>query len=197
MVMGLNFIDIAILVLIFLSALVGFIRGFVKEALSLTTWVVAIVLAFVFYKELSTMLPAFVTHELARLGLSFFLIFIGILIVGSLINYLINKGIQAIGMGGLDRVLGGAFGVIRGALVVTLLVLLLGLGFFGVADYAPWQKSMLIPHFKQSAEWVKSVIPFDDIEQKIQQGAESIGLSLPEKQYDANQDQDNSSQVEL
>lgn len=187
MVMGLNYIDIAILVLIFLSALVGFIRGFVKEALSLTTWVVAIVLAFVFSEELATHLP-FVSHELARKALSFILIFVAVIMVGSLISYMINKGIHAIGMGGLDRILGGAFGVIRGALVVTLLVLLLGLGFLGVADYAPWQKSALVPHFKEGAEWIKSVIP-PDIEQQLKEAGKKVGLAIPEEKQEQNQDQ--------
>lgn len=176
MVMGLNYIDIGILILIFLSALVGFIRGFVKEALSLTTWVAAILLAFAFSEELSTKLPFTISHDLARLGISFLLIFIGVLIVGSLINHIINKGIYAIGMGGLDRVLGGAFGVIRGALVVTLLVLLLSLGLTSFTDSVLWKESKLVPRFKESAEWVKSVIP-PDIEKKIKEMSETMGIS--------------------
>lgn len=187
MALGLNYIDIAILVLIFLSALVGFIRGFVREALSLTTWVVAILLAIVFSEQLATQLP-FISHELARLALSFVLILVGVLMIGSLINHIVGKGIHAIGMGGLDRVLGGAFGVIRGALVVTLLVLLLGLGFLGVNDYQPWQKSTLVPHFKEGAEWIKSIIP-PDVEQQLKEAGKKIGISVPEEKQPSSQTQ--------
>lgn len=181
MALGLNYIDIGIIVLIFLSALVGFIRGFVKEVFSLATWVAAILLAATFYEELSTKFPFTIPHDLARLGLAFILIFIGVLIVGSLINHLINKTIHAIGLGSIDRILGGAFGVIRGALVITLLVLLLNLGLTTFTDSPFWKESKFVPHFKKGAEWVESVIP-PDIEKKVMEFVETMGISTSKEQ---------------
>ncbi len=177
--MDLNYIDIGILVLIFLSALVGFVRGFVREALSLTTWVAAILLAFIFSEELAAKIPFNIPNDLVRASVSFLLIFVGVLILGSLINHFFNKGIQAVGLGGLDRVLGGAFGVIRGSLVVTLMVLLLGLGLVPFTGHALWTESKLIPHFKEGAEWVKEAIP-KDLSQKIQEVGAKIGIDVPE-----------------
>ena len=178
--MDLNYIDIGILILIFLSALVGFVRGFVREALSLTTWVAAILLAFVFSEELAAKIPFNIPNDLVRLSVSFLLIFVGVLILGSLINHLFNKGINAIGLGGLDRVLGGAFGVIRGSLVVTLIVLLLGLGLIPFTDSALWKESKFVPHFQEGAEWIKGVIP-DDISQKIKEAGAKLGIDVPEE----------------
>ncbi len=181
MVLGLNYIDIGIIVLIFLSALVGFVRGFVREALSLTVWVAAIVLTIAFAEDLSTKLPFTISYALAPLIIAAVLIFVGVLIAGSLLNYIVNKGLYAIGMGGLDRILGGAFGVIRGALVVTLLVLLLSLGLTPfVTDSVFWKESAFVPRFKEGAEWVKNMIPAD-IEQKIKDVGVDLGIVSEEK----------------
>jgi len=194
MALGLNYIDIGIIVLVFLSALVGFIRGFVREALSLTIWVAAIVLTIAFAEDLSTKLPFTLSYELAPLIIAAVLIFVGVLIVGSLVNYLVSKGLHAMGMGGLDRVLGGAFGVIRGALVVTLLVLLLSLGLTPfVTDNVFWKESAFVPRFKEGAEWVKNMIPAD-IEQKIKSVGVDVGILSAEEQQKKNE---NNEQIDV
>lgn len=154
-----NWIDVVIVVLIVLSAIVGLVRGFVREAFSLATWVAAIVLSVLYFKQLAQMMPFDVGNETAQQVLSFTLIFLGVLLVGSLINYLINRATKAVGLGGIDRVLGGAFGVLRGALLVTLLVLLLGLAITGLTEYDVWKQSKLIPKFEEVAEWIKKETP--------------------------------------
>lgn len=170
-----NYIDIGIVVLILLSAIVGFIRGFVREAFSLATWVAAIVTAFLFFQKLALQLPFNIPNDLARLGVAFLLIFLGVLLLGSIINYLFNKAIHAIGLGGLDRILGGAFGVVRGALVVTLVVLLMGLGLTTFIDHPLWKGSELVPHFVKTATWIKKEIP-SDVSEKIKEAAKTMGL---------------------
>ncbi len=182
-----NYIDIAIVVLVLLSAIVGFIRGFVREAFSLASWIAAIVVAFLFYEKLATQLPFNIPNELARLGVSFLLLFIGVLVLGSLVNYLFNRAIHAIGLGGADRVLGGVFGVVRGSLVVTLLVLLMGLGLTSFTEHALWTSSKLVPHFVKTADWIKKEIP-DNVADKIQHAATSLGLETG----DSNPKQENS-----
>ncbi|CAA6814960.1 MAG: Colicin V production protein [uncultured Thiotrichaceae bacterium] len=174
--MDLNYIDIGIVVLTLLSALVGFVRGFVREAISLTTWVAAIALAFIFAETLSAKLPFNISHDLARMGVSFLLIFIGVIVLGSIINYLFTKAISAIGLGAVDRVLGGAFGVLRGALIVTLAVLLLGLGLTPITEMDLWKTSQLIPHFSDAAEWLKESIP-ENVAEQIKALGERLGIS--------------------
>lgn len=179
-----NYIDIAIVVLVLLSAIVGFVRGFVREAFSLASWIAAIVVAFLFYEKLATQLPFNIPNDLARLGVAFLLLFVGVLILGSIINYLFNKAIHAIGLGGADRVLGGVFGVVRGSLVVTLLVLLMGLGLTSFTEHPLWTQSKLVPHFVKTADWIKKEIP-DDVAVKIKQVATSLGLETDDKTSDS------------
>lgn len=175
-----NYIDIGIVILILLSAIVGFVRGFVREAISLATWIAAIAVAFIFFERLADRLPFNISNDLARLGISFVLLFLGVLILGSIINFLFNKAVHAIGLGGADRVLGGAFGVLRGALVVTLLVLLMGLGLTTFTDSSLWKGSKLVPHFSQAADWIKREIP-EDVAEKLKQAASKVGITeMPE-----------------
>jgi membrane protein required for colicin V production len=172
--MDANYLDIGIAVLVLISAIIGFVRGFVREALSLTTWVAAIVLAFFFADKLATMLPFNIANDLVRLGVSFLLIFIGVLVLGSLLNFLLAKAISAIGLGGVDRILGGAFGVLRGGLIVTLIVLIMGMGLTKITESELWQSSKLLPKFEEAAAWVKEMIP-PDLAEKIKQTGSDMG----------------------
>lgn len=174
--MDLNYIDIGIVVLTLLSALVGFVRGFVREAISLTTWVAAIALGYYFKDTVSANLPFNITNDLARIGISFLLIFIGVIVLGSLVNFLLTKAISAIGLGAVDRVFGGAFGVLRGALIVTLAVLLLNLGLTPITEMSLWKESQLIPHFSEAAAWLKEVTP-DNVAEEIKALGERLGIS--------------------
>ena len=173
---SLNYIDIGIGILVLLSAIVGFVRGFVREAFSLATWIAAIAVAFLFFERLAEQLPFNISNDLARLGVSFVLLFLGILVLGSIINYLFNKAIHAIGLGGADRVLGGVFGVLRGALIVTLVVLLMGLGLTPFTESSLWKGSKLVPYFTDAAEWVKREIP-PDVAEKLKAAASKIGIT--------------------
>ncbi len=172
---SINYIDIGIVGLVLLSAIVGFFRGFVREAFSLTTWVAAGVAAYMFYEQLAEQLPFNISPDIARNGVAVLLIVVGVFVIGSLVNYLFSKAIKAIGLGGTDRVLGGAFGALRGALVVTLVVLLMGLGLTTFTDGALWKGSKLVPYFEDSAEWIKNEIP-ENAAEKIKAVAVTLGI---------------------
>lgn len=152
-------LDFGILVLIVLSAIIGLIRGFVREALSLLTWVAAFGFAAIYFKPLAQHLPFSGQSEVVKLGISFAVIFFTVLIIGAIVNHLITTAIASIGLGGVDHILGGIFGVLRGGLIVTLLVLLLSLT--TVSKNAWWQDSILMPWFEKAAVEVKAMIPQD------------------------------------
>ena len=152
-------LDLGILVLILLSAIIGLIRGFVKEALSLVTWIAAAGLAFLYEAKLADQLPFVVQSEVVRRVITFAVIFFVVLVLGAIINHLISTAVSSIGLGGLDHILGGALGVLRGGLIITLLVLLMGLTPF--PKQAWWKDSIFMPWFENSALLVKQMIPQD------------------------------------
>jgi membrane protein required for colicin V production len=104
-------------------------------------------------------LPFSGQSEVVKLGISFAVIFFTVLIIGAIVNHLISTAIASIGLGGVDHILGGIFGVLRGGLIVTLLVLLLSLT--TVSKNAWWQDSILMPWFEKAAVEVKAMIPQD------------------------------------
>ncbi len=159
MQMTATLLDVGIVILIILSLVIGLIRGFVREFLSLTTWVLAIGFALLYFRTLADELPFAVYNEVARLGIAFAIIFFTVLVVGAFINFLLSAAISSIGLGGVDRFLGAIFGALRGGLIVVLLIILVGVT--SLPEKSWWMESQLIPHFEQGASWLKEQIPDD------------------------------------
>lgn len=151
--------DIAVFSIIGLSILISLFRGFVKEAVSLATWIAAIAVAMVFSPKLSTYLPASIESQTARVIIAFIILFIITLIVGAIINYLISQMVSKTGLSGTDRLLGVIFGVARGGLIVAILVLLAGLT--NMPKEAWWQSTRTLPFFEKVAVQVKDVMPVE------------------------------------
>ncbi|MGE4350203.1 MAG: CvpA family protein [Candidatus Berkiella sp.] len=148
--------DILILAVIIFSILIGLFRGFIKESISLVTWISAIVLAIVFSGPFSSILT-FTKEPFIRTIAAFFIIFILTVLVGSIINFFVGKLVRSTPFSSPDRVLGGAFGLFRGVVIVTIVVLLAGLTPLTKAD--TWTSSYSIEKFEVLALWVKDRLP--------------------------------------
>ncbi len=167
--MELSWIDIGIAIILLISVGVAMFRGFVKEAISLASWVVAIWLAMTFSSQVALFLPASIdeatfnlgSNELEasklRVGIAFLLIVIGTLIAGALLNYILSQVTQSHALRGIDRVLGIFFGIARGAAVVVLMILVAALTSFPRSD--TWQSSQLLPPFELAARKVIDFMP--------------------------------------
>lgn len=154
--MAFTWVDWAIIAIIAVSSLISLSRGFVKEALSLLTWIVAGAVAWMFGGALSHHLGDFIETPSARVIAACAILFIVTLLVGALINYLIGELIRVTGLSGTDRLLGMVFGAARGGLLVVVLVGLLSLA--PVQEDPWWRQSTLLPHFLMVADWSKNLI---------------------------------------
>ncbi|RRJ84918.1 CvpA family protein [Aestuariirhabdus litorea] len=151
--MSFTWVDWAILAIIAISALISISRGFFREALSLATWIAAVIIAWTFGGSLSLMFTHYIEIPSVRIIAACVLLFIATLMVGAMINHLIAELVKMTGLSGTDRALGMAFGACRGILIVVVLVGLVG--FSPVQNDSWWQQSRLIPHFQILAEWSK------------------------------------------
>lgn len=149
-------VDWAILGIVAISALISLKRGFVKEALSLTTWIIAGVVAWMFGAGLSQYLVNYIETPSARVIASCTILFVATLLVGAMVNFLIGELIRVTGLSGTDRFLGMVFGAARGGLLVVVAVGLLSLG--PVQQDQWWQQSRLVPQFLMVADWSKNLI---------------------------------------
>jgi len=152
-----NWVDVAILIIISLSAIISLFRGFVREAVSLATWVMAFWVAIGFSDKLEPMLRGTIESPAVRLTVAFASMFLITLIVGALVNYLIGQLVRKTGMGGTDRMLGIIFGIGRGIVIVGVLVLLGGIP--PLSQEVWWQESTFIVHFQEMAIWMRDFLP--------------------------------------
>jgi len=147
-----QWIDWAILIVIGLSAGISLLRGFVREALSLAGWILAFFVAKGFYQEFSTLLDSHIETPSLRYAVAWALLFVLTLTISGLINYILSQLIERAGLSGMDRIMGMAFGALRGVLLVSVAILLLR-EFTPVEQDKWWVKSQLRPHVEQLGNW--------------------------------------------
>ena len=152
-------VDVVVIFVIFLSALFSLIRGFVKEAISLATWIIAIWLAATFAPKLAAVLPNSIESEAVRQALGFGVLFVLTLIVGAIVNTLVNQVVKKTGLSSADRIFGVAFGILRGALIIIVFVVIGGMTPLPDAEW--WQSSILLQWFESTAMVIQEYIPQD------------------------------------
>ncbi len=154
----LNWADCSILLVIALSSLFSLKRGFVKEALSLVTWIAAFIIARTFNPNLQTLLVNVIDSDVFRAIAAFACLFIGTLIVGAVINNLIGMLVKITGLSTTDRLLGVVFGVARGVIIVIVTIALLRMT--PVSDDDWWKQSVMITKLQVLEQWSRTV--FED-----------------------------------
>lgn len=154
-----NTLDWIIIAIVAVSGLISVWRGFVKEAISLATWIAAFAIALLLAPNLATILPAAIESPMARWGIAAVALFMTTLLVGGLLNFLVSSLVERTGLTGTDRSLGIVFGILRGVVIVALGVLIVG--DTALRDEPWWQGSSLAVHFEPFAEWLRQAYPAD------------------------------------
>lgn len=153
-------IDIVILVIIIVSTLVGMFRGFVSEALSLATWILAIWIGIAYSVMLSHhILPHTIEDPNLRVGIAFAILFIITLIIGGVINVIASMLVKKTGLSGTNMSIGLVFGLTRGVLIVAVAILLAGLTTLPEQPF--WQDSIILSKLEPVALWLRDLLPAD------------------------------------
>jgi len=152
-----NWPDYAILATIAISVLVGFLRGFIKEVFSLAIWAAAFLVAYQYGGDVASMMEDHVSLPSARAAMGFAGLFMSVLLIGGLTNYLIGRLVESTGLSGTDRLLGGVFGAARGlALVIGVLIVA---GFTPIPADPWWKESQLIARLFPLVDWAVEFLP--------------------------------------
>ena len=155
--MALNWADYAIIITILLSIVISLVRGFVREAMSLASWILALWVGITFSPALASLLEAFIKPPPLRMVVAFFILFAITLILGAIINFVICQFVKKTGLSGTDRMLGMVFGLGRGVILVALLLLVGGLS--SLDNDSWWTTSVLIPKFSGMVTWIQGFLP--------------------------------------
>ncbi|MBV8491842.1 MAG: CvpA family protein [Alphaproteobacteria bacterium] len=153
-----NPLDIAVIVIIVLSAIFAFARGFVREALSIAAWVgAAAITVYAFNPVLLAVAPIVNNALLAQL-IAGFGVFVVSLIVLTIITGFLARMVRSSALSPIDRTLGFIFGLARGVLIVCLAYL--ALDFFPPADRPPWIKdAKSTPLLQRGADKLRTFLP--------------------------------------
>ena len=136
-------VDNLILAVIAISSAFGVRRGFIKEIMSLLSWIAALLVSRVYSVSLASILENLIDNPSVRYVIAFSVLFVIIIMLGTLLNHLMSKLLVVTGLKTIDRLLGAVFGLARGTVIV--LVFLFVFNVF-VSESEWWQQSTLIPY---------------------------------------------------
>lgn len=156
-----HWLDIAILAVLTVSALIGISRGLINQVFSVLALVVGLAAGLLFYDVLAQALRArgVVENESMSNVIAFVLLVVVFYVLIQMLGWLTSKLIGTLRLGLLNRLAGGALGVVFGAITVTLIIS--SLSFFLPEDDPVFKESVLLPYLDEGAEIVKAALPED------------------------------------
>ena len=154
--MYLNMFDYGLLVVILLSLLLGFRRGFFAEVLSVLTWVIAFFVAMLFTHSILGYVAHYVKSEVLAGLISFIGLFVATLIVGAIIRTIVMRFSDSSKMSLANRMLGGIFGIGRGILVALLVVFVFSNT--ALQKHEWFQQSVLTKELQCTNAWINAKV---------------------------------------
>jgi membrane protein required for colicin V production len=161
---SLNSLDIVLILIISISMLMSIRKGFSRELISVTSSIVALLLGMWFYDKAGVLVQPYVDSAPAANLLGFVLIVVVVLMLGSLIAWIVGRFLITVGLSFFDRLLGAAFGLLRGGMIaVALLTAFMAFGPHAGTDSAPPAvvHSKIAPYVLEASRVAVAVAPAD------------------------------------
>jgi membrane protein required for colicin V production len=166
------FLDYLFVSIILVSIIFAMMKGLTREIISLIALIGGFILAAIYYKTPAGHFASYTRNDSIAHLLGFMIIFISCILIGAIISYLVNRFIKAASLKWIDRLLGGVFGLIRGWIICSIMVLAL-IAFPVSEDLVA--RSALATYMMAGARIVATVIPkglkdqFDEQYKKVLQ----------------------------
>ncbi|MBV8779408.1 MAG: CvpA family protein [Alphaproteobacteria bacterium] len=176
-----NPLDIGVIAVIGLSAVFAFARGFVREALSIVAWIGAGIVTLYGWNYAYTAVEPLVHNPLLSNLIAIGGVFLVSLILLTIVTGLLARSVRSSALSGIDRTLGFIFGLLRGALIVSLACLLLDT--VQPSEWPPWVKqAKSMPYLQQGADVLRTVLPAQWREKAAAAVDETKQMANPEAQ---------------
>ena len=154
--------DYTVFIIIGACIIISMMRGAVREMLSIIGWLAALYVAKTYSTQLVPLLPQDIPTDSLRILAAFLILFLGVLLLVSLLSIALSSVLEKIGLSWLNRFFGALFGFAKGLLIVCILVFLAGLT--SIPKDVRWTNAM----FSSPLEaLVKAALPF--MPQKVAQ----------------------------
>ncbi len=171
-------VDIVILIVTLGSVVLGFLRGFVREAISIVALLVAIWAAMHLGPMAGGWLGGTIESTAAQLWAGRGLIFIFVLAAGALLGWGVSKIVGLSGLKGFDRALGVLFGLLRAVLVLGLFAL--AGRYAGLNEEDWWLDSRLMLYGDMVADWISVMGPRGVEMMQHEYLNDDLALKIPE-----------------
>lgn len=120
-----NWVDVLLVLVIGFSVASGFAAGFARVGIGLIATVLGIVCGFWFYGVAAAYVLDYVSSRAVANLVGFFVVFLGIVMLGAITGRLLAKFLKWVGLSWFDRLLGAGFGLLRGIVIAIALVTVL------------------------------------------------------------------------
>lgn len=155
--------DIIVSIIVLLSSVVGITRGFTREILGLFSWIAALMAAYVGYPFAYKIALDYVANPVIAQYATYFAIFIVFLILFSVISNVLSSFVKQTILGGVDRILGLFFGVLRAGLLLSIAMIVMGFFYAEQNTQTFFTKSFSYAQIKMFSDELFDVLP-----QKVQ-----------------------------
>lgn len=152
MTVTLNTFDYILIAIVVLSSIMGLMRGFVRESLSLVVILVALWLAFQYSARVQFYFVDIIPNAEARLWAAVIAIILATLLIGTLIQKMILYFMKKAESTYLDKFMGFLFGIMRGFVVIGLIVW--GISNTSLKEKPWWKDSGMVDYLQKSFAWV-------------------------------------------
>ncbi len=161
-------IDVCFVAILVISGILAYIRGFVREVLSVAAWVGAAFVTLYGYPHLQPIARAHIDNRMVADFATGALLFVGSLIIFSVVASVLSRSVRESAASGFDRSLGFAFGVLRGIVLISLLYL--SAAWFWDRDKLPSAvlEARTYPLIDGSAQILLALVP-DDARQSAEE----------------------------
>jgi len=159
-----NWLDIILLIILAYSTFRSFRRVFSREIIGLGASLFALVLAMWFYGTAGLLVLPWISSQRVANLLGFVLVVVGVLLLGALLGWVVNRFLRTVGLSIFDRFLGAAFGLARGTVVTVALVT----AFTAFGPYADTNtaspavlNSRIVPYLLRASHAFVAIAPMD------------------------------------
>jgi membrane protein required for colicin V production len=153
-----NWFDVVLALILLWSAVAGLRAGFARVVIGIIATIIGFIAGFWFYRIPAATLMSWVATPVVADVLGFLVIFLGVILIGSLIAALLSRLFRWIGLSWFNHLLGGVAGFLRGAIfIAAVLDVLVAYSPSPTPDFIA--ESRLVPYASQVSEWLADLAP--------------------------------------